>query len=173
MLSDALRRALVSIAAGLAAGTSNLVAAGLTFGGTLTHGLQSIASGLLGDREFSGGTAIAVLGLGLYCANLIVAAAVYAEAAVRNRMLGERWLVSGTMFGVIAYAVMNLAVAPLPYAANPDFSLVVVKELLAHTIMFGIPIASVLRVDAPGAATPRLATLPYRKIKRPKWQFDN
>jgi hypothetical protein len=145
MLSDTLRRALVSIAAGLAAGTTNLVAAGLIFGGTLTHGLQSIASGLLGDRAFSGGTATAVLGLCLHYAISIVAAAIYAEAAIRNRMLGERWLVGGTVFGVIAYAVMNLVVVPLSYAANPNFSLVVVvKELLAHTIMFGIPIAGLV-----------------------------
>jgi len=60
-------------------------------------------------------------------------------------MLAERWLVGGTVFGVMAYAVMNLVVVPLSYAANPDFSLVVVvKELLAHTIMFGIPIAGLV-----------------------------
>jgi hypothetical protein len=145
MLSDSLRRALVSIAAGLAAGTTNLVAAGLIFGGTLTHGLQSIASGLLGEGAFSGGTATAVLGLCLHYLISIVAAAIYAEAAVRNRMLRERWLLGGTVFGVIAYAVMNLVVVPLSYATNPDFSLVVVvKELLAHTIMFGIPIAGLV-----------------------------
>ena len=145
MPSPTLRRALVSIAAGLAAGTANLVAAGLIFGGTLAHGLQSIASGLLGERAFSGGPATAMLGLGLHYAMSIAAAAIYAEAAVRNRTLRERWLVGGTVFGVIAYAVMNLVVVPLSSAANPDFSLaVVVKELLAHTIMFGIPIAGLV-----------------------------
>ena len=83
-----------------------------------------------------------MLGLCLHYVISIVAAAIYAEAAVRNQTLRERWLVGGTVFGVIAYAAMNLVVVPLSYAANPDFSLVVVvKELLAHTIMFGIPIA--------------------------------
>jgi hypothetical protein len=145
MPSDILRPALVSVAAGLAAGTTNLVAAGLIFGGTLTHGLQSIACGLLGERAFSGGTATAVVGLCLHYAISIVAAAIYAEAAVRRRMLAERWLVGGTVFGVMAYAVMNLVVVPLSLAADPDFSpAVVVKELLAHTIMFGIPIAGLV-----------------------------
>jgi hypothetical protein len=59
--------------------------------------------------------------------------------------LCECWLIGGIVFGVIAYAVMNLIVVPLSYAANPDFSaVVVVKELLAHTIMFGIPIAGIV-----------------------------
>ena len=40
---------LASLSGGLVAGTTNLIAAGAIFGGTLTHGLQLIASGLLGD----------------------------------------------------------------------------------------------------------------------------
>jgi hypothetical protein len=145
MSTGIIRRSLVSIAAGLVAGTTNLIAAGMIFGGTLTHGLQLIASGLLGGRAFAGGTATAVLGVGLHYAISIVAAAIYGEAAARNNLLRQRWLVGGIVFGVIAYAVMNLVVVPLSYAANPDFSLaVVVKELLAHTIVFGIPIAGLV-----------------------------
>jgi hypothetical protein len=72
-----IRRGLVSIAAGLVAGTTNLIAAGLIFGGTLTHGLQLIASGVLGARAFAGGTATAVLGVCLHYAICIVAAAIY------------------------------------------------------------------------------------------------
>ncbi|HLZ03522.1 MAG TPA: hypothetical protein VKR55_15410 [Bradyrhizobium sp.] len=145
MLSGAARRGFASIAAGLVAGTTNLIAAGMIFGGTLTHGLQSIASGLIGERAFSGGAPTAVLGVCLHYAISIIAAAIYGEAAAGNKLLRERWLVGGTVFGVIAYAVMNLVVVPLSHAANPDFSLaVVVKELLAHAIMFGIPIAGIV-----------------------------
>jgi hypothetical protein len=145
MAVGVIRRGLVNITAGLVAGTTNLIAAGLIFGGTLTHGLQLIASGLLGARAFAGGTSTAVLGVSLHYAICIVAAAIYGEAAARNKVLGERWLVGGTVFGIIAYAVMNLVVVPLSNAANPDFSpLVIVKELLAHTIMFGIPIAGII-----------------------------
>jgi hypothetical protein len=145
MLPDAFRRGLVSVAAGLVAGTTNLIAAGMIFGGTLTHGLQLIASGVLGDRAFAGGTTTAVLGACLHYAISIAAAAIYGEAAVREQRLRSHWLVGGTVFGVIAYAVMNLVVVPLSHAANPDFSpVIVVKELLAHTIMFGIPIAGIV-----------------------------
>ena len=52
-----MRRSLVGIAAGLVAGTTNLAAAGMIFGGTLTHGLQLIASGVLGQRALAGGAA--------------------------------------------------------------------------------------------------------------------
>jgi hypothetical protein len=51
------------------------------------------------------------------------------------------------VFGVIAYLVMNLVVVPLSKAANPDLSLVTVaKELVAHTVMFGLPIAGIVAV---------------------------
>jgi len=38
---------------------------------------------------------------------------------------------------------------PLSNAANPDFSLsMIVKELAAHTILFGVPIAGIVRAFA-------------------------
>jgi len=40
---------------------------------------------------------------------------------------------------------MNLVVVPLSNAPNPDLSPVIVaKELVAHTLMFGIPIAGIV-----------------------------
>ena len=53
------------------------------------------------------------------------------------------------LFGVLAYLVMNVIVVPLSNAANPDFSLgMVVKELVAHTILFCVPIAGIVRAFA-------------------------
>jgi hypothetical protein len=50
------------------------------------------------------------------------------------------------LFGVLAYLVMNLVVVPLSNAANPDLSLsMIAKELVAHTVMFGVPIAGIVR----------------------------
>jgi len=40
---------------------------------------------------------------------------------------------------------MSLIVVPLSNAPNPDFSpAVIAKELVAHTLMFGIPIAGIV-----------------------------
>ena len=138
---------LASLSAGLVAGTTNLIAAGAIFGGTLTHGLQQIASGLFGDAAFNGGAGSAALGAGLHYFISIVAAGLYCALALRQRWWRDHWLVGGTVFGVVAYVVMNLVVVPLSNAANPDFSPeIVAKELVAHTVMFGIPIAGVVTI---------------------------
>jgi uncharacterized membrane protein YagU involved in acid resistance len=138
---------LASLSAGLVAGTTNLIAAGAIFGGTLTYGLQQIASGLFGEAAFEGGAGLALLGAGLHYFISIVAAGLYCTLALRSRWWRDHWLVGGTVFGVVAYVVMNLVVVPLSNAANPDFSPeIVAKELVAHTVMFGIPIAGVVTI---------------------------
>jgi hypothetical protein len=145
MTSAPSAKILASLGAGLLAGTTNLIAAGAIFGGTLTHGLQLIASGLLGEWAFKGGTEAAVLGAGLHYGISIAAAGLYCALALRRRWWREHWLIGGAVFGVIAYLVMNLVVVPLSNAPNPDFSPVIVgKELVAHTVMFGIPIAGIV-----------------------------
>jgi hypothetical protein len=148
MPSHALRRSvLVAVAAGIVAGTTNLVAAGAIFRGTMIHGFQMIASGLQGEEAFSGGLKAALLGAALHFAISIAAAALYLWAALRHRALTRHWLVGGVVFGVLAYLVMNMVVVPLSQAANPDFSPgMIVKELVAHTVLFGVPIAGIVRV---------------------------
>jgi uncharacterized membrane protein YagU involved in acid resistance len=144
------RLVLIAVAAGIVAGTTNLVAAGAIFGGTMTHGFQMIAAGLLGEQAFSGGLKAAMLGAALHFAISIAAAALYLWAALRHRALIRHWFVGGVLFGVLAYLVMNVVVVPLSNAANPDFSSsMIVKELLAHTVLFGVPIAGIVRALAP------------------------
>lgn len=150
MPSQASRRiVLITVAAGAVAGITNLVAAGAIFGGTMAHGFQMIASGLLGQEAFSGGFRAAILGAVLHFAISMAAAALYVWAALRHRALLRHWLVGGVLFGVLAYLVMNLVVVPLSHAASPDFSFgMIVKELVAHTILFGVPIAGIVRAFA-------------------------
>jgi microcystin degradation protein MlrC len=50
--------------------------------------------------------------------------------------------------------------------------IIVVKSAQHFRAAFAPIAKSVLHVEAPGAATPDLASLPYRKIKRPKWPLD-
>jgi hypothetical protein len=150
MPSQALRRSvLIAVAAGIVAGATNLVAAGAIFGGTMTHGFQMIASGLLGEQAYSGGLKAAILGAALHFAISIAAAALYLWAALRHHTLIRHWLVGGVSFGVLAYLAMNLLVVPLSNAANPDYSFgMIVKELLAHTLLFGVPVAGIVRAFA-------------------------
>jgi uncharacterized membrane protein YagU involved in acid resistance len=140
---------LIAVAAGMVAGTTNIVAAGAIFGGSAMHGFQMIASGLLGEQAFSGGLKAAILGASLHFAISIAAAAIYFWAAVNSRALTKHWLIGGTLFGVLAYMAMNLLVVPLSNAAGPDLSLgTIIKELVAHTLMFGVPIAATIRALA-------------------------
>ena len=150
MPSQALRRVvLIAVVAGIVAGTTNLAAAAVIFGGTMMHGFQMIASGLLGEAAYSGGLKAAILGAALHFAISIAAAALYLWAALRHHALTRHWLVSGVAFGVLAYLVMNMVVVPLSHAASPDFSPgMIVKELVAHTILFGVPIAGIVRALA-------------------------
>lgn len=137
---------MITVVAGVVAGVTNLVAAAAIFGGPMMHGFQMIASGLLGEQAFSGGITAAILGAALHFAISIAAAALYLWAALRHCALTRHWLVSGVVFGVLAYLVMNVVVVPLSNAANPDFSPgMIVKELLAHTVLFGVPIAGMVR----------------------------
>jgi len=145
MTSAPIGRILASLGAGLLGGTMNLIAAGAIFGGTLTHGLQLIASGLLGEWAFKGGTSTAVLGASLHYGIAIAAAGLYCALALRRSWWREHWLTGGTLFGVVAYLVMNLIVVPLSSAPNPDLAPeMIAKELVAHTVMFGIPIAGIV-----------------------------
>ena len=49
---------------------------------------------------------------------------------------------------------------------------IVVKSAQHFQAAFATIAKAVIHVEAPGAATPDLASLPYRKIKRPKWPLD-
>ena len=137
----------IVVAAGMVAGTANLVAAAVIFGGPVMHGFQVIAAGLLGEQAFSEGLKAAMLGALLHFAISIVAAALYLWATLNSRELSKHWIVGGALFGVLAYLVMNLVVVPSSNAAGPDFSFnMIVKELVAHTVMFGVPIAGTVRM---------------------------
>jgi len=81
MISAPASRILASLGAGLLAGTTNLIAAGAIFGGTLTRGLQLIASGLLGEWAFRGGALTAVLGASLHYGISMAAAGLYTALA--------------------------------------------------------------------------------------------
>jgi microcystin degradation protein MlrC len=50
--------------------------------------------------------------------------------------------------------------------------MIVVKSAQHFQASFAAVAKSVVHVAAPGAATSNLATLPFRKIKRPKWPLD-
>lgn len=141
------KRALVwgTLAVGTLDALDALVFFGLR-GATPVRIFQSIASGLLGRAAYEGGLATAVLGVCLhyFIAFLIVATAVIAARRV-PRLADHPWA-WGPVYGVIAYAVMNMFVLPLSFTAfGPPSPIVVANGLLIHALGVGIPSALTAR----------------------------
>ena len=104
--------------------------------------LQSIASGLLGRAAFSGGLRTAALGLVLHFFIATVIATVFVLASTRMRWLTRAPLVTGPLYGLAVWLVMNFVVIPLSAAGTPAFrTVVVVNGLLIHMLGVGLPSA--------------------------------
>ena len=75
--------------------------------------LQSIASGLLGKKAFDGGAGTAALGAVFQLIIPTVAAAVYYGFDRALPVVRKHPAVSGILYGIVIYAVMNFVVLPL------------------------------------------------------------
>ncbi len=108
--------------------------------------LQSVASGLLGRPAYDGGTATALLGLGLHFGIAICAASVYWLASRRLPLLVARPVLAGAAFGALVFAFMNLVVIPLSrFPGTPAYPPVILFSGLLVHMGFGVPIALAAR----------------------------
>jgi hypothetical protein len=78
--------------------------------------LQLIASGVLGETAYTGGSISIAVGLGLQIAMSFVIALIYNVAF--SQVAGPRHspLMFGALYGVVIFAVMNFVVVPLSKA---------------------------------------------------------
>ncbi len=113
--------------------------------------LRGIAAGLLGrDGVKDGGAGLALLGLGLHFVIALGAAAVFYAASRKLAFLTRYAVVTGPLYGVAVWLVMNLVVLPL--SANPPKAFPPpnwVPVFVAHLVCVGLPIALVTRFLAP------------------------
>jgi hypothetical protein len=118
--------------------------------------LRGIAAGLLGrDRVKGSGLGIALLGLLLHFVIALGAAAVFYAASRKLTALARHPFVSGPLYGVVVWLVMNLIVLPL--SANPPKTFPAanwVPVFVAHLICVGLPIALVVHLSARARARP-------------------
>ena len=112
--------------------------------------LQSVASGALGPSAFTGGAKTAALGLAFHFVIALIAATVYYFASRVISFMITHAVISGIVFGICVYLVMNLVVLPLssipvkvPLWAYPWPSLI--GGLLIHMFGIGLPISLVVR----------------------------
>ncbi len=109
---------------------------------------QSIWAWVVGrDAAFAGGAAAALAGAALYYALMSSIVAIYHGAAREHRVLRERPVLAGALYGAAAFVVVHLVIVPLFSAAPPkhfplDWNLAC---LLAHMVLIGIPTAWMAR----------------------------
>jgi hypothetical protein len=114
-------------------------------GSTVTRLMQFIASGLLGPKAFQGGTGTFVLGLGLHFVIAFSLVAVFYAASRSLAFLRRQAVVSGLVYGLIVFGVMNLIVLPLS-AAKPRHSLTGdLIQIGIHMFVIGLPTALLVR----------------------------
>ncbi len=109
--------------------------------------LQSVASGLLGAPAFNGGLPTAALGLVLHFCIALALAAIFYAASKGIPFLTRHPVISGVVYGLLIYAVMNLVVLPLSaFPRKVTFPLVVLATgLFVHAFFIGLPISLAVR----------------------------
>jgi len=112
---------------------------------------QSIAAGLLGGAAFQGGLGAAALGACLHFFIAFVVVATYHVVAKRARILTDRPVIFGLLYGVAVYFVMSRIVVPLSAAGGggtPPLP-VLVNGILIHAFGVGLPSALFARAATP------------------------
>jgi hypothetical protein len=136
--------------AGFAAGTFDICAAFIVLGlrgMSPLEVLQSVASGWLGKESYNGGIASGVLGLVSHYFIATTAAVVYFFASRKLKILLERPVLCGLIYGVFVYLFMNFVVLPLSaFPHTRTYTAAVIARGMS-IIMFcvGLPIAVIIR----------------------------
>jgi len=131
---------------GLAAGVLDAIDAVVAFKAVLGFDpvpiYQFVASGMLGPRAFAGGTATALVGLGIHFLIAFSAAAVFVLASARWRGLVRHFAGAGMLYGVGVFVVMSYVVIPLSRIPAAPFSLpLFLNGIIGHALLVGLPIA--------------------------------
>jgi hypothetical protein len=134
------------ITAGLAAGTLDIIAASLQYyiktGKGPGNMLRFIASGVFGAKAFSGGAAMARLGLLFHYVITFLFTVFFFWLYPRAGVLQKSAILTGLLYGIFVWAVMNLLVLPLSLA--PVIPFVLKKAAIAMLILMccvGLPTA--------------------------------
>lgn len=125
----------------LAAGTLDILSA-FVWSGAVVSVLRTVAGGPFGDA-IAEGPAGALLGLLTHFAIMAAMVTVYVLAARRVPLLDRHWLVAGLLYGVALWIAMYWIVMPLRWDSyrTPHEGLAILKQLISHCLLVGLPIA--------------------------------
>lgn len=139
-------RPLMAIAVGgLIAGALDLTQAFIGFGvlgAKPFRILQHIAAGALGQSSFRMGWGSASLGLLFHFTIACTAAGVYYLASRKLRMLTDRPVISGLLYGEMVFLFMYFVVLPLSAVGPAKFNIATyITGPIGHPLLVGLPIA--------------------------------
>lgn len=107
---------------------------------------QTIASGLLGMKSYSGGAETAVLGVVLHFVIALGVATVYYAASRRFEILVHQAVLVGLIYGALVYLFMHLVVLPVSAAPKGHMPFIYQAcEFVEHWFCVGLPIALSVR----------------------------
>ena len=136
---------------GLVAGTLD-IAENLVFsqvrGVTPWRVFQYIASGLIGGQAFQRGWASVLLGVALHYIIALIWTAAFYVIARKFTIVMRRPVLSGLIYGVVVYLIMNFVVAPLsgvPHPLRPVTLVSRINAVLALLLCIGLPISLLMR----------------------------
>ena len=103
--------------------------------------LQYIASGIYGEAAFPGGLLTAGVGLILHFVVAFAFAAGFFIVYPSVKLLSKNIWVTGLLYGLFSWLVMNLLVLPNSNVAKAPFNFISVLEVIWHMALVGLPIA--------------------------------
>lgn len=134
------------LTAGLVAGILDITAACIQFYINTGKGsapvLKFVASGIFGKKAFAGGNEMLAWGLLFHFLIAVGFAAIYVLLFRQYSFITKNSIVSGILYGIVAWSVMNLLVVPFSHVPAQPFVLKkAIISLLIIIFMIGLPIA--------------------------------
>ena len=114
-------------------------------GGSILTLWQWVASTAFGKGALTN-PAFAWVGLALHVGVSVGWAAGYAYLAATRPFLNARWPISGFVYGIVVYLLMQIVLLADGNFALPGSVSAVAIALVAHCFFFGIPVALVVRL---------------------------
>lgn len=140
------------LAVGILDGLFALVFYALIRGANPMRIFQTVAGGILGrSTAHEGGTKTFLLGVLLHFVVATCIAAVFYLASRMLPVLIRHAVVSGLLYGMAAYLVMNYVVVPLSAirrSPGPIRLPIFLTEIIGHALLVGLPIALLARRSA-------------------------
>lgn len=138
--------------AGLVAGTFDIIAAITIYAFILQKTpavkiLQSIASGVFRKEAYNGGSLMAFCGLGLHYLIALTFAWFYFTIYPFLPFLKKNTIVSGFLYGIFVWIIMNLIVLPIAFPKLPErhFDFPLILSIVILMFCIGLPIAYIAR----------------------------